>query len=79
MMIYGAIQEFTSDTGSKRTTEIWQSDLGIETSIKLYSPEEKEVTGTLTNVRHEEPDSKLFAIPEGYVESPATIPSNPKN
>jgi hypothetical protein len=75
MMIYGAIQEFTSDTGSKRATEIWQSDLGIETSKKtLYSPVGNEVTGTLTNVHREEPDSKLFAIPEGYVEFPATNP-----
>jgi hypothetical protein len=67
MTLFGHRSEFTSNTGNKRTEELWNSDLGIVLSLKtIWSSEGNESETTVTDIRRQEPDPKLFQIPEEY-------------
>jgi hypothetical protein len=67
MTLFGHRSEFTSNTGNKRTEELWSSDLGIVVSLKTVWPSEgKDSETTVTDIRRREPDPKLFQIPEEY-------------
>ncbi len=67
MTLFGHRSEFTSNTGDKRTEELWNSDLGIVVSLKTVWPSEgRESETTVTDIRRQEPDPKLFQIPEEY-------------
>ncbi|HEY6375373.1 MAG TPA: hypothetical protein VIX90_07590 [Edaphobacter sp.] len=67
MTLYG--QRVELNTASKEVREIWRSDLGVKVSEKYTWPlDERDRTGTTSDVRREEPDPNLFKIPEGYTQ-----------
>jgi hypothetical protein len=68
MTLYGQKEEW--HTASKEMRDIWiSSDLGVKASMKYIWPsDERDLTGTISDVRREEPDPKLFKIPEGYTQ-----------
>jgi hypothetical protein len=68
--LFGQKSEVTSNSGDKRTEEMWHSDLGIVVISKtVWSSEDKESVVTVTDIHRTEPDPKLFEIPEGYQET----------
>ena len=74
MTLFGHTDEFTSDTGDKRTTEVWDSDLGVAMSVKTDSPASEHYRlAALTDLRRVEPNPKLFEIPAEYLPHPDAL------
>jgi hypothetical protein len=66
MTVFGSRDEIVLSTGEKRIVEDWQSDLGFAVTF-ADSSDTHPMVRTLTNVRHVEPDPKLFDIPAEYL------------
>jgi hypothetical protein len=66
MTLYGQKEEWNH--ADKEIRESWiSSDLCVKVSLKSTRLESKqEFAGTISDVRREEPDPKLFRVPEGY-------------
>jgi hypothetical protein len=66
MTLYG--RKFEWNTASKEIQEDWiSSDLSVKASLKLIQPSnEYDIVGAISDIQREEPDPKLFKIPEGY-------------
>jgi hypothetical protein len=65
MTLYGRKEEW--NVGDKAIQESWiSSDLCVKASTKQTSLSPLSYDGTIRDIRREEPDSKLFKIPEGY-------------
>jgi hypothetical protein len=74
LTLFGHTYEFTSDTGDKRTTEVWDSDLGVAMSVKTDSPASEHYSlAALTDLRRVEPNPKLFEIPAEYLPHPDAL------
>jgi hypothetical protein len=65
MTLFGEKDEFTLATGEKRTTEKWESDLGL-TITSTTNWHGKIRVWTVTDLERVEPDSTLFEIPKQY-------------
>jgi hypothetical protein len=68
MTLYG--QKAVASVPDEDIHESWMSsDLGVKAASKeIRHPSEFEVVGALGDIRHEEPDPKLFRVPEGYAQ-----------
>jgi hypothetical protein len=65
MTLYG--QKYEWNVGDRSIQESWiSSDLCVKASTKQTSLSPLSYDGTIRDVRREEPDPKLFRIPEGY-------------
>jgi hypothetical protein len=74
MAIFGETDESISDTGEKRTSESWLSELGVRMSLRTDSSTEGHYeTETLTELRRVEPDPRLFQIPPEYLPHPDAL------
>jgi len=64
--LFGERRELTLATGEKRTTERWESDLGL-TMSRIASRPGKTYVWTVTDLKRVEPDPALFEIPAEYL------------
>jgi hypothetical protein len=66
MTLFGRRREETLATGEKRTTEWWESDMGLTIS-KIATRPGKTYVWTVTDLKRVEPDPALFEIPQEYL------------
>lgn len=71
MILFGRRVEETYDDGTKRVSEYWDSDLGIEVSRTVDGPQPgRHESWVVTDIRREEPDPSLFQVPKEYLSDP---------
>ena len=71
MTLFGRRVEETLADGTKRFSEYWDSDLGIEVSRTVDGPQPgRHESWIVTEIRREEPDPSLFQVPKEYLSDP---------
>jgi len=71
MVLFGRRVEETLDDGTKRVSEYWDSDLGIQVSRTVDGPQPgRHESWVVTDIRREEPDPSLFQVPKEYLSDP---------
>jgi hypothetical protein len=71
LILFGRRVEETLDNGTKRVSEYWDSNLGIEVSRTVDGPQPgRHESWVVTDIRREEPDPSLFQVPKEYLSDP---------
>jgi len=71
LILFGRRVEETLDNGTKRVSEYWGSDLGVEISRTVDGPQpRRHESWVVTDIRREEPDPSLFQVPKEYLSDP---------
>jgi hypothetical protein len=71
MILFGRRVEETLEDGTKRVSEYWDSDLGVEVSRTVDGPQPgRHESWIVTDIRREEPDPSLFQVPKEYLSDP---------
>lgn len=71
MTLFGRRVEETFGDGTKRVSEYWDSDLGIQMSRTVDGPQpDRHESLFVTDIRREEPDPSLFQLPKEYLSDP---------
>lgn len=71
MILFGRRVEETFEDGTKRVSEYWDSDLGIQVSRTVDGPQpDSHESWAASDIRREEPDPSLFQVPKEYLSDP---------
>ena len=71
MILFGMHVEETLPDGTRRVSEYWDSDLGIQVSRTVDGPQPgRHESWGVTDIRREEPDPSLFQVPKEYLFDP---------